>query len=95
MASFEVLYSFKIYQHTKYNGPRLTIANFAFISEVSSSDILEWLKVLYQQYGVVVTLNDMASQLNFIKMYKMFQKLLGGGGEQTDKIRISQISLFF
>jgi hypothetical protein len=36
----------KIYQYTKFHGPTLTGAIFASTSEVWTSAILEWLKVL-------------------------------------------------
>jgi hypothetical protein len=35
-------------------------------------------------YGVEVTFNDMTSVLNFINIYQLVQKLLGGTDRQTD-----------
>jgi hypothetical protein len=38
-----------------------------------------------KKYGVEVTFNGMTYLLNFIKIYKLVQKLLGGGGGHTDR----------
>jgi hypothetical protein len=43
-SSFKFSHPLKIYQHTKFNGPKLTSAScFASTSEVLKSAVLEWL----------------------------------------------------
>jgi hypothetical protein len=41
----KIVYPLKIYQYTKFHGPTLTGASFAYTSEVWTSAIFEWLKV--------------------------------------------------
>jgi hypothetical protein len=41
------------------------------------------------KYGVEVILNGMTFLPNFIKIYQLVQKLLGGGHRQTDRLVIS------
>jgi hypothetical protein len=50
-----------------------------------------------KKYGVEVTFNGMTSLLNFIKIYQLVQKLLGGGATdgQTDRQTGDLISLTF
>jgi hypothetical protein len=47
------------------------------------------------KYGIEVTLNCMTSLLNFIKIYQLVQKLLGGTHRQTDGQTGDLISLTF
>jgi hypothetical protein len=44
-----------------------------------------------KKYGIEVTFNGMTSLLNFIKIYQLVQKLLGGGhtDRQTGGLMIS------
>jgi hypothetical protein len=50
-----------------------------------------------KKYGIEVIFNGMTSLLNFIKIYQLVQKLLGGTqtGRQTDRLVISFASLSF
>jgi hypothetical protein len=47
-----------------------------------------------RKYGIKVTFNGMTSLLNFIKIYQLVQKLLGGD-TQTDRQTGDLISLTF
>jgi hypothetical protein len=48
-----------------------------------------------KKYGVEVSSDGMTSLLNFIKIYQLVQKLLGGGGGDTDRQTGVLISLTF
>jgi hypothetical protein len=82
MVLLEVVHHLKIYQYTKFHVLTLTGASFASTSEVWTSAILEW-RCGIKNYGVEVTFNGMTSLLNFIKIYHLVQKLLGGTDRQT------------
>jgi hypothetical protein len=45
MVLLKVVYSLNVYQNTKFSGPTLSDASFAFTSEVWTSSILEWLQL--------------------------------------------------
>jgi len=45
MVSLKAVHTLKIYQNTKFHGPTLSGASFAFTSEVWMSTILEWLQL--------------------------------------------------
>jgi hypothetical protein len=83
MVLLKVVHPLKIYQYTKFRGPTLTGASFASTSEVWTFAILEGWRYGIKKYGVEVTFNGITSLLNFIKIYQLVQKLLGGG-TQTD-----------
>jgi hypothetical protein len=78
IVELKVVHPLNVYQYTKFHGPTLNGASFASTSEVSTSTILEWLKIRDYKVGIEVTFNGMTSPLNFIKIYQLVQKLLGG-----------------
>jgi len=91
MVLLKVVHPLKIYQNTKFHGPTLTGTSFAPTSKVRPPF---WNGCSYgiKNYGVEVIFNGMTSLLNFIKIYQLVQKLIGGGGQthrQTHRMVIS------
>jgi hypothetical protein len=86
MVLLKVAHPLKIYQYTKFHGPTLTGADFASTSEASLNvrhfGMVE--KYGIKKYGVAVTFNGIISLLNFIKIYQLVKKLLGGAHKRTD-----------
>jgi hypothetical protein len=96
MVLLKVVQPLKIYQYTKFHGPTLNGESFASTSEVLTSTILEWYGI--KMYGIEVTFNGMTPLLNFIKIYQLVQKLLGGDTQtdrRTDRQTGDLISLTF
>jgi hypothetical protein len=81
----KVVHLLEVYQHSTFQSPTLTGANFASTSEVWTSTTLEWLKPLDKNYGIKVTFNVMASLLNFINIYWLVQKLIVVAYTQTER----------
>jgi len=71
----------KIYQNTKFHGPTLTGASFNPPQKFERPPFWNGCSYGIKNYGVEVTFNGMTSLLNFIKIYQLVQKLIGG---QTD-----------
>jgi hypothetical protein len=44
---------------------------------------LEWLRYRFKNVGAEVIFNGMTSATNFIKIYQLVQKLIGGTNTQT------------
>jgi hypothetical protein len=84
----KAVHPFEVCQHTKCHGPTLTGACFTSTSEVCTSVVLEWLKLLDLMHGAEVIFSCISSRLNFLKIYHLGQKIWGGG-KQTDRIMIS------
>jgi uncharacterized Zn-finger protein len=81
MVSLKVVHPLKVYQYTKFHGPTLTGASF---QKFERPPFWNGWSYGIKKYGVEVTFNGMTSILNFIRMYHLFQKLLGGTHKQTD-----------
>jgi hypothetical protein len=81
----KVVHPLKIYQYTKFHSPTLTSASFASTSKVWSLAFWNGWSYGIKKYGVEVTFNGMTSLPNFIKIYQLVQKLLGGTHRQTDR----------
>jgi hypothetical protein len=97
MFLLKVVHSLKIYQFAKFHGLTLT----GLVQVLHPPQKFEcppfwnaWRSGI-KKYGFEVTFNGMTSLLNFIKVYQLVKKLLGGTRRRTDRQTSDLTSLTF
>jgi hypothetical protein len=84
MFPLKVVHPLNIYQHTKFHGPTFTGASFASTSEVSTSAILEWLKLPDYKLWLRDHLQWHVLPTEFRKNLQIRSKVTGGTYRQTE-----------
>jgi hypothetical protein len=78
MILLKVVHPLKLYRNTKFHGPTLSGASFASPQKFGHPPFWNDCSYSVKNYGVEVIFNGMTSPLNFIKLYQLVHKLVGG-----------------